>query len=188
MTAQTGLKRKAHFLGTKIRTLRKRNNLTLEDLSVRCIQADPEAGPSVSYLSMIENGKRTPSERLLGIIAEIFQKEPGWFFDESLEEDSIDPAPEAAVSGMPLEPGFLFSDELLQLAIPELLSQTGTTGRQFAHLLIRSYQEKHRNRFPDLERSAEEVGAALAAIALDAADDLDGAFVTLDDPRVRALL
>ncbi|MDJ0940545.1 MAG: DUF3612 domain-containing protein [Woeseiaceae bacterium] len=158
MTAQTGLKRKAHFLGTKIRTLRKRNNLTLEDLSVRCIQADPEAGPSVSYLSMIENGKRTPSERLLGIIAEIFQKEPGWFFDESLEEESIDPAPEAAVSGMPLEPGFLFSDDLLQLAIPELLAQTGTTGRQFAHLLIRAHQESNFNRFPDLERAAESVG------------------------------
>ena len=42
--------------------------------------------------------------------------------------------------------------------IPELLSQTGTTGRQFAHLLIRSYQEMSRNDFPDLERSAEKVG------------------------------
>jgi hypothetical protein len=33
MTAQQGLRRKAHFLGTKIKSLRKRNNLTLEDLS-----------------------------------------------------------------------------------------------------------------------------------------------------------
>ena len=56
MTAQQGLRRKAHFLGTKIKSLRKRNNLTLEDLSVRCVQIDAEAGPSVSYLSMIENG------------------------------------------------------------------------------------------------------------------------------------
>ena len=158
MSAKTGLKRRAHFLGTKIRSLRKRNNLTLEDLSVRCVQADPEAGPSVSYLSMIENGKRTPSERLVAIIAEIFQKEPEWFFDESLEEESIDPAPEAAISGMPLEPGFLFSNDLLQLAIPELLAQTGTTGRQFAHLLIRAHQESNQNRFPDIERAAERVG------------------------------
>ena len=75
MTIQHGIKRKAHFLGTKIKSLRKRNRLTLEDLSVRCIQIDAEAGPSVSYLSMIENGKRVPSERLLQIIAEIFQKE-----------------------------------------------------------------------------------------------------------------
>ena len=134
MTAQQGIRRKAHFLGTKIKGLRKRNNLTLEDLSVRCVQIDPEAGPSVSYLSMIENGKRTPSERLLEIIAEIFQKNPNWFFDESLDEEAIDTAPEAPVSGMPLEPGFLFYESLLQLAIPELLSQTGTTGRQFAHL------------------------------------------------------
>ena len=86
MATKHGLKRKAHFLGTKIKSLRKRNRLTLEDLSVRCIQIDAEAGPSVSYLSMIENGKRVPSERLLQIIAEIFQKEPNWFFDETLDE------------------------------------------------------------------------------------------------------
>jgi transcriptional regulator with XRE-family HTH domain len=158
MTAQQGLRRKAHFLGTKIKSLRKRNNLTLEDLSVRCVQLDAEAGPSVSYLSMIENGKRVPSERLLEIIAEIFQKEPNWFFDESLDDDAIDTAPTAAVSGMPLEPGFLFSESLLQLAIPELLAQTGTTGRQFAHLLIRAHQEQNHNRFPDIERAAERVG------------------------------
>jgi len=158
MTAKQGLKRKAHFLGTKIKSLRKRNRLTLEDLSVRCIQIDTDAGPSVSYLSMIENGKRVPSERLLQIIAEIFQKETNWFFDESLDEDVIDTAPGAAVSGMPLEPGFLFAENLLQLAIPELLAQTGTTGRQFAHLLIRAHQEANHNRFPDLERAAESIG------------------------------
>ncbi len=158
MSTRHGLRRKAHFLGTKIKSLRKRNNLTLEDLSVRCIQIDREAGPSVSYLSMIENGKRVPSERLLEIIAEIFQKDTSWFFDESLDDEAIDTAPTAAVSGMPLEPGFLFSESLLQLAIPELLAQTGTTGRQFAHLLIRAHQEKSQNRFPDIERAAENVG------------------------------
>ena len=158
MAQQHGLKRKAHFLGTKIKSLRKRNRLTLEDLSVRCVQIDAEAGPSVSYLSMIENGKRVPSERLLQIVAEIFQKELSWFFDESLDDEAIDTAPSAAVSGMPLEPGFLFSESLLQLAIPELLAQTGTTGRQFAHLLIRAHQEASHNRFPDIERAAESVG------------------------------
>ena len=158
MAQQHGIKRKAHFLGTKIKSLRKRNRLTLEDLSVRCIQVDAEAGPSVSYLSMIENGKRVPSERLLQIIAEIFQKEPSWFYDETLEVEAMDTAPSAAVSGMPLEPGFLFSESLLQLAIPELLAQTGTTGRQFAHLLIRAHQEANHNRFPDIERAAESVG------------------------------
>jgi transcriptional regulator with XRE-family HTH domain/Zn-dependent peptidase ImmA (M78 family) len=151
--------RKAHFLGTKIKRLRRRNHLTLEDLSVRCIQIDREAGPSVSYLSMIENGKRVPSERLLNIIAEIFQKDVNWFFDETLEEEAIEPEPKSGgIEGIPLEPGFLFSNELLQTAIPELLSQTGTTGRQFAHLLIRAHQETHQNRFPDLERAAESVG------------------------------
>ena len=44
MSARQGLGRKAHFVGTKIRSLRKRNNLTLEDLSVRCVQIDADAG------------------------------------------------------------------------------------------------------------------------------------------------
>jgi len=160
MGLKKGLGRKAHFVGTKIKSLRKRNHLTLEDLSVRCIQLDAEAGPSVSYLSMIENGKRTPSERLLNIIADIFQKDLTWFYDESLDDEAMDPAPvSSAVSGLPLEPAFLFSENQLQIAIPELLAQTGTTGRQFAHLLIRAHQESSRNRFPDLERAAESVGA-----------------------------
>jgi transcriptional regulator with XRE-family HTH domain len=167
MSVQHGLKRKAHFLGTKIKSLRKRNHLTLEDLSVRCVQIDADAGPSVSYLSMIENGKRVPSERLIEIIAEIFQKDTAWFFDESLDDEAIDTAPKAAVRGMPLEPGFLFSESLLQLAIPEMLAQTGTTGRQFAHLLIRAHQERNQNRFPDIERAADRIGGKLFPMHVD---------------------
>jgi len=158
MSRKNGLRRKAHFLGTKIRALRKRHNLTLEDLSVRCIQVDAETAPSVSYLSMIENGKRVPSAGLIETIATIFQKDADWFFDEALDEAPLDTAPDSAVSGIPLEPGFLFSENLLQRAIPELLAQTGTTGRQFAHLLIRAHQEASHNHFPDLERAAERIG------------------------------
>jgi transcriptional regulator with XRE-family HTH domain len=172
MATGQGLLRKAHFLGSKVRSLRKRNHLTLEDLSVRCIQVDREAGPSVSYLSMIENGKRVPSERLLQVIAGIFQKDVKWFFDETIEEENVEAlAPAGAIEGMPLEPQFLFSNALLQTAIPELLSQTGTTGRQFAHLLIRAYQEAHQNRFPDLERAAESVGDKRFPLSV---DDLRG--------------
>lgn len=159
MGSDQGIRRKAHFVGTKIRALRKRNGLTLEDLSVRCLQVDSRAGPSVSYLSMIENGRRVPSTQLLEIIAGIFQKDVSWFMDESLDSKALDTAPATApVTGMPFEPGFLFQESLLQTAIPELLSQTGTTGRQFAHLLIRARQEAAQNRFPDLERAAESVG------------------------------
>ncbi|MGH8223527.1 MAG: DUF3612 domain-containing protein [Woeseiaceae bacterium] len=159
MPGKPGLLRKAHFLGTKIRSLRKRHHLTLEDLSVRCIQLDRDSAPSVSYLSMIENGKRVPSEGLMLVIADIFQKDLAWFFDESLDDIAIEPEPlSGGLSGMPLEPAFLFSQGHLQAAIPELLAQTGTTGRQFAHLLIRAHQESHHNRFPDLERAAESIG------------------------------
>jgi transcriptional regulator with XRE-family HTH domain len=168
MNADQGLRRKAHFVGTKIRALRKRNGLTLEDLSMRCLQADPKAGPSISYLSMIENGRRVPSVQLLQIIADIFQKDVTWFMDETLDSKALDTAPETApVAGMPFEPGFLFQEALLQTAIPELLSQTGTTGRQFAHLLIRARQEASNNRFPDLERAAESVGNKTFPLGVD---------------------
>ncbi len=155
----TPLLRKGHFLGAKLRDLRKRNGLTLEELSTRCIQRDAERAPSVSYLSMIESGKRVPSAALLELLAQVFQRHPGWFLDESGESElPAVSAPAGGAAKVPLEPAFLFSREVLQAAIPELLQQTGTSGRQFAHLLIRSHQEMSRNDFPDLERAAEEVG------------------------------
>lgn len=159
------LNRKSHFLGAKLRSLRKRNGLTLEELSARCIQQDAEAAPSVSYLSMIESGKRVPSEEVLELLAGIFQRDPAWFLDNNPDVDSAEAPGEreqrpraGGAASVPLEPAFLFSRQLLQAAIPELLTQTGTTGRQFAHLLIRSHQEMSRNDFPDLERAAEDVG------------------------------
>jgi transcriptional regulator with XRE-family HTH domain len=155
MSAHT---RKSHFLGTKLRALRKRNGLTLEELSARCIQLDPQAAPSVSYLSMIESGKRVPSDEVLKLLSKLFQRDARWFLDGNPEIEAPAPEHQRGASGIPLEPAFLFSKELLQAAIPELLAQTGTTGRQFAHLLIRSHQEMSQNDFPDLERAAESVG------------------------------
>jgi transcriptional regulator with XRE-family HTH domain len=160
--------RKTHFLGTKLRALRKRNGLTLEELSARCIQLDPPSAPSVSYLSMIESGKRVPSDELLGLLSRVFQREPRWFLDGNPEAEAPAFEPRAGAAAIvPLEPAFLFSRELLQAAIPELLAQTGTTGRQFAHLLIRSHQEMSRNDFPDLERSAESIGERRFPLSVD---------------------
>src|SRR5215470_260264 len=160
------LLRKGHFLGAKLRSIRRRNGLTLEELSVRCIQQKPAIAPSVSYLSMIESGKRTPSPQLLELLAGVFQRPPAWFLDENAELDL--PTPLGGVAArIPLEPAFLFSKSLLQAAIPELLAQTGTTGRQFAHLLIRSHQEMSRNDFPDLERAAESVGERRFPLSVD---------------------
>ncbi len=160
MPLSKSLIRQSHFLGTKVRNLRKRNHLTMEDLSARCIRINPEYAPSVSYLSMIERGKRVPSIDMLEVIAEVFQKDPAWFLDNEPEQEEITPVKgnRGGISGMALEPSFLFSNDILQIAIPEMLSQTGITGRQFAHLLIRAHQESLQNHFPDLERAAEEVG------------------------------
>jgi len=152
-TTGASLPRRAPFLGAKLRALRKRSGLTLDELSIRCMQIDREAAPSVSYLSMIERGRRMPAPRVLDVLAQIFQQTADWFLDENTGV-----AATRSTEKMPLEPSVLFSPPQLQAAIPELLSQTGITGRQFAQLLIRSYQESHQNRLPDLERVAEGVG------------------------------
>ncbi len=161
--------RNTHLLGTKLRALRKRNRLTLDELSVRCSQLDPQSAPSVSYLSMIEGGKRVPSDDVLALLGRVFQRDTRWFLDGSAEPDAPSPV-EARAGGaraVPLEPAFLFSKSLLQAAIPELLAQTGTTSRQFAHLLIRSHQEISRNDFPDLERAAERIGERRFPLSVD---------------------
>jgi transcriptional regulator with XRE-family HTH domain len=169
LTDVAGLIRQGHFLGAKLRSLRKRNGLTLDELSARCIQIDAEGAPSVSYLSMVETGKRMPSAPMLDMLAGIFGKHPRWFLDENTE---VEVAPtqrqRGGLQAMPLEPAFLFSNELLQNALPELLSQTGTTGRQFAQLLIRVWQETRHNNFPDIERAAEECGGREMPLTLDA--------------------
>ncbi|MGX9416478.1 DUF3612 domain-containing protein [Vibrio sp. WJH972] len=160
MAISKSLIRQSHFLGTKIRNLRKRNHLTMEDLSTRCVRINAEYAPSVSYLSMIERGKRVPSVEMLEVVAQVFQKSPKWFLDDEPENNDITPdkGSRGGINGIALEPSFLFSNDILQIAIPEMLSQTGVTGKQFAQLLIRAHQENLQNHFPDLERAAEEIG------------------------------
>ncbi len=168
-----GLIRQGHFLGAKLRSLRKRNGLTLDELSARCVQIDAEGAPSVSYLSMVETGKRVPSPALLDMLAGIFSKDARWFLDENTAVEVAPQPPErGGLEAMPLEPAFLFSNVLLQNALPELLSQTGTTGRQFAQLLIRVWQETRHNNFPDIERAAEEGGKRQMPLTLNALLDL----------------
>ena len=174
MKKTKGIMRNAHFLGTKIRNLRKRNNLTMEDLSARCITNHNTVAPSISYLSMIERGKRFPSAEMLAGIAQVFQKEVSWFLDDTPEEEAIRPVKgkRGGISGMSLEPKFLFANDILESVVPEMLSQTGVSGQQFAHLLIRAHQEQQQNHFPDLERAAEEVGHKQMPLSLEAVIDI----------------
>ncbi len=167
---RSNLIRNAHFLGTRVRNLRKRNNLTMEDLSARCVKINANHAPSVSYISMIERGKRFPSAEMLDVIAEVFQKDVEWFISDIPDDETILPDKSAGggLRGIPLEPGFLFSEDILQIAIPELLSQAGVTGRQFGHLLIRAHQERHQNNFPELERAAEDIGGKQMPLTLGA--------------------
>lgn len=164
-----GLLRQGHFLGSKLRTLRKRNGLTLEELSTRCVEIDASHAPSVSYLSMVETGKRMPSAEMLDVLASVFGKEAAWFLDrtETVRPEKGRTIRGSAAEPMPLEPAFLFSKDLLQLALPELLAQTGTSGRQFARLLVRVWQEARQNEFPDIERAAESVGRRRMPLTLE---------------------
>ncbi len=165
--AMPTLLRKGHFLGAKLRSLRKRNGLTLEELSARCIQRDAERAPSVSYLSMIESGKRTPSSGAARAAGGGVPARPALVPRRKRRPRAAACPARAGPPRIPLEPAFLFSKSLLQAAIPELLAQTGTTGRQFAHLLIRSHQEMSRNDFPDLERAADGVGERRFPLSVD---------------------
>lgn len=164
-----GLLRQGHFLGSKLRTLRKRNGLTLEELSTRCVEINASHAPSVSYLSMVETGKRMPSTEMLEVLASVFGKEAAWFLDrtEAVRPEAGRTIRGSAAEPMPLEPAFLFSKDLLQLALPELLAQTGTSGRQFARLLVRVWQEARQNEFPDIERAAESVGRRRMPLTLE---------------------
>jgi len=167
--SMVGLIRQGHFLGAKLRSLRKRNGLTLDELSARCVQIDAASAPSVSYLSMVETGKRMPSPKTLSLLAGIFSKDERWFLDENTDVEAAPTVRErGGLQAMPLEPAFLFSHELLQNALPELLSQTGTTGRQFAQLLIRVWQETRHNNFPDIERAAEGCGKREMPLSVEA--------------------
>src|SRR6202453_2763979 len=168
-----GLIRQGHFLGAKLGSLRNGNGPTPGELSARCVQIDAAGAPSVSYLSMVETGKRMPSSEMLEMLAGIFSKDARWFLDENTAvEAAPTPRQRGGLEAMPLEPAFLFSHELLQSALPELLSQTGTTGRQFAQLLIRVWQETHHNSFPDIERAAEQGGKRQMPLTLDAVLDI----------------
>ena len=152
------ISRNAHFLGSKIRSQRKALNLTLEDLSIRCIQMDPDIAPSISYLSLIETGNRMPSTKLINLLAEIFQKNVNWFLDHSTDRKSKNKLSKYSFETIDFEPNFLFSKQLMKKTIPALLSQSGVSGRQFAHILIRAYQEKNYNQFPDIEKIADSIG------------------------------
>ena len=147
---------KTHFIGSKIKHLRRANKMTLEDLAIRCYQIDSKSAPSISYLSLIESGKRNPSESFLNSICQIFQKNKKWFYDYNLIAEGQSQNNEN--QSFHLEPDFLFSKDILEKTIPGLLSQTATTGRQFSHILIRSYQEKNFNQFNYIEKEAEFIG------------------------------
>ncbi|HNR23340.1 MAG TPA: DUF3612 domain-containing protein [Steroidobacteraceae bacterium] len=162
--------RQGALLGSKLRALRKRNGLTLDELSARCVHLDPDIAPSVSYLSMLETGKRTPSPAVLALVASVFGRPAEWFLDGNFEGTPADERNESAgnLDATAFEPSFLFSPAMLRHALPELLLQTGTSGHAFAQLLIRVWQETQQNDFPDIERAAEAAGGREMPLSLDA--------------------
>lgn len=72
-------------LGRNIRALRKGRSMTLEQLATR-------AELSVSFLSLIERGKKKPSLSALQSIAGALGMEVGWFFAEHAASDPLERA------------------------------------------------------------------------------------------------
>ena len=72
-------------LGRNIRALRKSQSLTLEQLSAR-------SGLSVSFLSLIERGKKKPSLSALQSISDALGMEVGWFFADHPARDPLERA------------------------------------------------------------------------------------------------
>ena len=106
--------RNAHFLGSKIRFLRKINHLTMEDLIAKCIRQDIDSAPSISYLSLIENGKRNPSEKLMDTFCIIFQKKIDWFNDKNINPFKNIEIKKDKFEQIEFEPNFLFSKGILE--------------------------------------------------------------------------
>jgi hypothetical protein len=102
---------------------------------------------------MIESGKHA-LQAVLAVFA--VQRTPEWF-STATPSRAGDRARRASAAPACRSAGFLFPGRAAG-GHPELLAQTGTTGRQFAQLLIRSHQEMSQNDFPELERAAENVG------------------------------
>src|SRR5690349_17237905 len=98
--------RQSHFLGAKLRALRKRNGLTLEELSARCIQLDAESAPSFSNLGWMEIERRVPSERVFGLLSALFQGAGRWFLDSNPGTESAAGQHGAGPAAVPFKPCF----------------------------------------------------------------------------------
>ena len=57
----------------------------------------------MSYLSMIETGKRVPSQDVIELLAEVFQRDVDWFLDGTPDVEAAEGA-DMAEAGVLLEP------------------------------------------------------------------------------------
>lgn len=73
---------KAFNIGNKVRELRQKNHLTLQDLAVK-------TGLSKPFISQIENNKVVPPVATLFRLARALKVALGHFFQESVEDDRI---------------------------------------------------------------------------------------------------
>ena len=114
---------------------------------------------------MIENGKRVPSERLIAVIAEIFQKDiQDWFFDESLEDDRDrhgarrrDAGPECRWNRASCSPRAAAAARHPRAPEPDRHNRPAVR----APADTRTPGNQPVTGFPDLERAAESIGNKL---------------------------
>lgn len=153
------------ILGLKLRTLRHERGASLRDISDR-------AGLSVSYLSEIEKGRKYPKPDKLVDLASAL----GVPYDDLVSlrvDDELDPLKQVFSSPFirefpfelfGLEPQDVFalvSDQPTRAGalIRTFLEIGRTYDMQVEHFLfaaLRSYQQLHKNYFPDLEQAARD--------------------------------
>ncbi len=150
-------------LGLKLKTLRLRRRLTLQQLAGR-------SGLSVSYLSEIEKGKKYPkAEKLIAVARAL-----GATFEELVSPQvAADLAPVKTVFSTVFLQGFPFElfgvdpEDLFRIAserperVAALIRALLDVGRtfdvqveQFLLAALRSYQQLNHNHFPELEEAA----------------------------------
>jgi len=120
--------RQGHFLGTKLRSLRKRNGLTSMNSRPAACKSTRRGPVRVPISAWWRPGKRMPSADMLDMLAAFQQGRTLVSRREHRGRGRSGAARTGGSRGHALNRHFCSSHELLQNALPELLSQTGTTG------------------------------------------------------------
>ena len=177
-----------HILGLKVNDLRRKHNLSFQELSEK-------SGLSISYLSEIEKGKKSPKgDKILSLANALHVS-----YDELVSlkvtprlQPIIDLLQSPFFKEFPLETFGLDGQKIVELlsAAPDKVSAFTRSviniarnyemrGELFYHAALRSFQELHDNYFQDIEAAATELRKKFGLTYPLNADNLQDVLMTL---------